>query len=242
MQLAKNILQTTRKVKLSFICSFSLLCCLLAIIQCNAETLQGSVQEDDAITRLARPSTLKGNANQKNSLRIERANSNAPLSGLIDTSKFNRPLSGSLKSSSASLGLIRPDAFKNLSADKFDLGADRGSRELTVAWERWYHQLSAAIYARWSQVADVPGHAVVRITVTKNRVLNANLVRSSGNSEFDRGLLQAILTLSGNPGLNFPSQSQRKVVSLESDYIAGTNIDPGYSWIRNDVEKINESY
>jgi hypothetical protein len=206
----------------------------------DSEILKGSVQEEDAITRLARPSNNNGKA-QSGSLRIDRPTS-APLTGLVDTDKFSNPLSGNLKSDSADLGLVQPDKFQNLSANKFDVGADRGSRELMIGWERWYKQLSGAIYGRWSQVADIPGHAIVRITVTNERELTAILVKSSGSSAFDSGLVNAILTLNGNPGLTFPVGSQRKSVSLESDYIAGTNIEPGYNWIRNDYEKVQESY
>ncbi len=207
----------------------------------DGEVLKGGVQENDSITRLTRPNTNQG-SNQSDSLRLGRptAGVTGPLSGMVDASQFSKPLNG--KAESAGMGLVRPDEFKNLSAQKFDLGADRGSKELLIGWERWYKQLSAAIYNRWSQVASVSGHAVVRLTVTRDRILNAVMVQSSGNSEFDSGLIQAILSLNGNPGLSFPSGSQRQAVVLESDYIAGSNIDPGYSWIRNDVEKVNESY
>ena len=207
---------------------------------CQSEVLKGSVQEDDAITRLSRPSNDNGTA-QSGSLRLSRPISE-PLNGLVNTDKFAAPLSGDLKSDTANLGLVQPNNFQDLSANKFDLGTDRGSRELMIGWERWYKQLSGAIYSRWSQVADISGHAIVRITVTNDRELNAILVQSSGNSAFDRGLINAILSLNGNPGLTFPAQSERKSVSLESDYIAGTNIEPGYNWIRNDYEKVQESY
>ncbi len=225
--------------KSQLVFAMCLLLCCSQIGQAKDEVLQGSVQENDALTRLSRPSNTNGTG-QTNSLRIERASSNngSPLNGLVDTNQFN----GNLRSDSGSLGLIQPNEFKNLSAEKFDLGADRGSKELMIAWERWYKQLSGAVYSRWSQVADISGHAVVRITVTNNRVLTAKMVQSSGSAEFDRGLLSAIMSLDGNPGLTFPAQSERKMVSLESDYIAGTNIEPGYSWIKNDYEKINESY
>lgn len=212
----------------------------------DGEVLKGSVQEDDdANTRLPRPLNKDGNP-QSDSLRLSRPTS-APLTGLIDTNKFSNPLSGNvnsgnLDSQTASLGLVQPDKFQDLSANKFDLGADRGSRELMIGWERWYKQLSGAIYGRWSRVADISGHAIVRVTVTNERVLNAILVKSSGSSAFDSGLVDAILSLNGNPGLTFPTGSQRKSVSLESDYIAGTNIEPGYNWIRNDYEKVQESY
>lgn len=219
-----------------------LICLLTSQIPAIAEKdmLKGSVQKEDALMRIERPSNNQG-ASQSNSLRLSRP-STSPLTGLVDTSKFSNPSSDNLRSDAAHLGLVQPNNFQSLSANKFDLGADRGSRELLIAWERWYKQLSGAIYTRWSQVADVPGHAVVRITVTKDRELRASMVRSSGDRDFDHGLMDAIMSLDKNPGLTFPGQSQRKLVSLESDYIAGTNIEPGYNWVRNDVERVQESY
>ena len=222
------------------------LCSIFCFFALNAsattEVLQGSVEENDAATRLVRPSNNNGSA-QSGSLRLSRpisdASQDSPLNGLVDTNKFS---GDNLHSDAASMGLVQPNKFQDLSANKFDLGTDRGSRELMIGWERWYKQLSAAIYGRWSQVADIPGHAIVRITVTNERELNAILVKSSGNRAFDSGLINAIMTLNGNQGLTFPAQSERKNVSLESDYIAGTNIEPGYNWIRNDYEKVQESY
>ncbi len=211
----------------------------------QSEILKGSVQEEDTITRLPRPANINGNP-QSGSLRLSRP-TDAPLTGLVNTNNFSNPVSGNvssanLKSDAGSLGLVQPDKFQDLSANKFDLGTDRGSRELMIGWERWYKQLSGAIYARWSQVANIPGHAIVRITVTNQRELTPILVRSSGSSAFDNGLINAILSLNRNPGLTFPVGSQRKDVSLESDYIAGTDIEPGYNWIKNDYEKVQESY
>jgi len=68
------------------------------------------------------------------------------------------------------------------------------------------------------------------------------MVRSSGNPEFDRTLLQAIFSLNGNPGLTFPSQSERQQVTLDSEYVAGRNVNPGFSWVKNDYEKVQQSY
>lgn len=209
--------------------------------QCQSEVLQGNVEEDSTLTRLGRPNFNSGNG-QADSLKINRPADNS-LNGLVNTSQFSGAAnSANLNGQTSSLGLVQPDKFQNLSADKFDLGADRGSRELLIGWEKWYKQLSGAIYSRWSQVANIPGHAVVRLIVTNQRQLTAILVRSSGSRAFDQDLLSAIRSLDGNPGLTFPAQSQRTEVSLESDYIAGTDIQPGYNWIRNDYEKVDESY
>ncbi|MFX7667041.1 hypothetical protein ABTJ82_19405, partial [Acinetobacter baumannii] len=73
-----------------------------------------------------------------------------PLSGLVDTSGFNAPtLNGSANDNGGRLGLVQPAQFDSTPNSKFELGADRGDRALVLAWERWHHQLSQAIYDRW---------------------------------------------------------------------------------------------
>jgi hypothetical protein len=54
--------------------------------------------------------------------------------------------------------------------------------------------------------------------------------------------MSAISSLNGNPGLTFPAKSQRNSVSFEADYVAGANVQPGYSWVKNDYEKVRENY
>lgn len=212
-----------------------------------SKVLQGSVQEQEEWLRLNRPdNSQSGGVRDSAPLRLGRPMA-APdfrgnnLKGLVDTGSFS-PLMGRANRDDAKLGLLKPADFGTIPNSKFDLGADRGSKELTLAWEAWHHQLSAAVYKRWSDMATVPGEATLRITVTKDRQIMPTLVRSSGNPEFDEGLLAAVHSLNGNPGLTFPATSQRQRVSLEADYVAATDIQPGYSWVKNDYEHIHQSY
>jgi hypothetical protein len=216
-------------------------------IVAEAKVLQGSASEDDEILRLGRPNnTQSGGVTSSAPLRLGRPMP-APdfrgkaITGLVDTSSFS-PLAGRATRDDAKLGLLKPSEFGNIPNSKFDLGAERGSKELTLAWEAWHKQLSAAVYKTWSDIASVPGEATLRITVTKNRQITPMIVRSSGNFEFDQGLLAAVSSLNGNPGLTFPSQSQRQLVSLEADYVAATNIQPGYNWVKNDYEHVEQKY
>jgi outer membrane biosynthesis protein TonB len=124
----------------------------------------------------------------------------------------------------------------------FDIGAERGSKEMTLAWERWHKQLSQAIYTRWQNMAQDPGRATVRISVTKDRTIRAQILRSTGGPMFDQVVLMAIESINGNPGLTFPAKSQRQHVSFEADYIAASNVTPGFSWVKNDYEKVREDY
>ncbi len=163
---------------------------------------------------------------------------NSGLRGLVDTTAFSAPLKGSANQNDPRLGLLKPAQFGNIPNSKFDLGADRNSRELTLAWEAWHHQVSAEVYRRWSEVACVPGSATLRLTVTRNRTITPVLIRPSGNPMFDRQLIETIMSLSGNPGLTFPSKSERTSVTFEADYVAATDIQPGYSWVKNDYEHV----
>ncbi|HEY9733370.1 MAG TPA: TonB C-terminal domain-containing protein [Drouetiella sp.] len=229
----------------------ALVCAASAVVPACADYLQGNVQKEDDGTRLTRPANLNGMTQQGTfqppTFRIGRPQP-APdfgggrqLTGLVDTGGFSAPLSGSATDSGGRLGVLQPAQFDN-SNKKFDLGAERGDKQLVLAWERWHHQLSQAIYERWSEVANRPGSATLKIIVTRNRELTPIMVHSSGNAAFDRDLIAAVMSLNGNPGLTFPSKSQRQEVAFEADYVASTNVKPGFSWVKNDYEKVHESY
>ena len=211
----------------------------------TATTLEGGVQKEDESTRLVRPPSLTGNAD--NSMRLERPMPapdfrGRPLTGMADTHSFGNPLQAHATSDDAKLGLLKPADFGTIPNSKFDLGSERGSKELTLAWEAWHKQLSHAIYVRWGQMASTPGQATLKIVVTKDRHIMPIMVHPSRNPEFDNGLLEAVRSLDGNPGLTFPTQSQRSQVSLEADYIAATDIQPGFSWVKNDYEHVSQGY
>lgn len=216
-------------------------------VPAECELLHGSASKDDEILRLGRPdNSQSGGVSNTAPLRLVRPMP-APdfrgktITGLVDTSAF-KPLIGSAVRSDGKLGLLQPAQFGSIPNSKFDLGAERGSKELTLAWEAWHKQLSAAIYQTWSNIASVPGEATLSITVTRDHQITPRMVRSSGNYEFDRGLLAAVNALNGNPGLTFPGQSERQSVSFEADYVAATDIKPGYNWVKNDYERIQHSY
>lgn len=213
-----------------------------------ADVLRGRVEADDELLRINRPLNGSGRGmlpGQTQSTRIARplpAFSGQNGRGLVDATAFNSPLSGRVQQSGFGLGAVKADDFASPPARKFDLGADRGSRELLLAWERWHKQLSEAIYRRWSERAELPGRAVVRVTVTSNRQIRADIISSTGGPYFESSLLNAIDGLNGNPGLTFPAKSHRPQVSFEADYIAASNVRPGYNWIKNDFERVKEEY
>ena len=221
---------------------------ILTTIAARAETLQGRVSVEDELLRIRRPTTAPATApanGPDQATRIARpARASSPLGGraMVDTSSFAPPLAGRAQNDDFKLDVVKADQFKAPPPKNFDLGAERGSKELLLAWERWHKQLSAAIYKRWSERARTPGDATVRVTVTRDRTIRADIVRCSGGGEFQDGLLEAVEGLNGNPGLTFPSKSERKVVTFEGDYIASPDVRPGYSWVKNDYERVREEW
>jgi len=245
----KSALIQSPTVSSKFAVGFLLACCSLFNLSVEADVLQGEVQKEDDGTRLARPGGVVGGTIPNNFVSPFRLGRPTPafgsgrtLNGLVDTSGFSAPLRGAVTDSAGRLGLVQPAQFDDMPNSRFDLGAERGDHELVLAWERWHHQLSQAIYERWSEVANRPGSATLRIIVYNNRQLVPVMVRSSGNEAFDRDLMASVMSLNRNPGLTFPARSQRTQVTFEADYVASTHIRPGFSWVKNDYEKVRESY
>src|ERR1700730_4294776 len=108
------------------------------VLPASAGTLQSGIEKDDSIMRLSRPDTTPGGSFSSNApLRIERPMAAPPMAppirGLVDTGAFNT-LKGTANQDDPKLGLLRPAEFGSIPNSKFDLGADRNSRELTLAW------------------------------------------------------------------------------------------------------------
>jgi hypothetical protein len=225
--------------------SVALLALVLLAVPARAELLQGNISKTGMYTRLSRPADANASATDSGPPlappRLIRPTENYRASaGLVDTAAFKPALSGNARQDDSRLGIVQKDDFKLPRG--FDLGAERNSKELTLAWEKWHKQFSQAIYERWSSVADEPGRATVRVSVDRNRNIQIAFLNPSGSSRFDNKLKSVIESLNGNPGLTFPSKSQRPSVSFEADYIAAHNVTPGYSWVKNDYEKVRENY
>lgn len=228
----------------------ALFCTGLLIVPAHAQTqklLEGNITKSGTIHRLARP--VKSARISRNSMppkappiRISRkpAKNLVASRGSFDVSTFKNGFKLEADHNSARLGIAKSSDF--LSRNKFDLGTERNSRELLVAWEKWHKQLSKAIYDTWSARADEPGRTTLKVIVNKDRSLRVVQVDSNASRRFNRVLRSAIMSLEGNPGLSFPSKSQRQFVSFEADYVAARNVTPGYSWVKGDFEKVQEHY
>jgi hypothetical protein len=216
---------------LNLIITGSLFC---SALPASAQVLQGGVNLDTSMARLNRP-PLDGNAAASMGMpppappvRNLAGYANQGGGGLVGTGQFDNSPNNSLVSG----------ADKNA----FEIGADRGSKELSVAWDAWHHQLSKEIYARWQELAYDRGRATMRVTVTKDHHIFGQIISSSRNPRFDGTLVEVIRSLDGNPGLSFPGGSMRESVSFIADYIADTNVQGGYSWEKNDTERVKQYY
>ena len=196
--------------------------------------LKGGVRLENGTTRLTRPG---GDA--------------APALSTADAIPVAPPRKSTIAGGVSGSGLIDRTAFTALPAgplsaaaqgqnNRFDIGAERSSKQMTLAWEAWHKQLSSEIYARWQEVALIRGRATMRVTVTRDHHVIAQLTSPSGNRRFDSTLLDVVNSLDNNPGLSFPAGSQRPQVSFEADYIADTNVKGGYSWTKNDYETVQQ--
>lgn len=216
----------------------------------HAQVLEGNISKTGTIMRLSRPSgnsklnTLSKMPPVAPPIRLSRSRTPAgnltAMKGGFDVSTFKNSFAASARKDGLRSGVAKVDDF--VSKNKFDLGADRNSRELTLAWERWHKQFSKAIYDTWSAMADEPGKSTLKVIVNRNKQISIVIVDSDASPRFNRQLRKAILSLNGNPGLSFPTKSKRQSVSFEADYIAARNVVPGYSWVKDDYETIRENF
>lgn len=221
----------------SFLLSMSLMmlaCSFGNLIQpAFSEALKGRIETEDYRLRHARPAEPT---------RIQRGmQGQADTSSPVDTSAFADPLQGRADTANLKGGAVQSEDFARLPKG-FDIGADKGSKELVLAWEKWHKQLAGAIYQIWNGRANAPGRAVLRVTVYRNRTIIPEIITCSPNPDFRRSIMSVFADINGNPGLTFPAKSERDKVSFEAEYIAGSNVDPGYSWLKGDVEKIRKDY
>jgi len=199
-----------------------------------AQTLEGRIETEDF--RIHKQQNRIGRAPEQS---MQPSLDRAPV---VDGNAFaSAPLAGKVDDGQLKSSAVQSDDFARLPKG-FDIGADKGSRELVLAWEKWHKQLAAAIYNVWNQRANSPGRAVMKITVWRNREIRAEFMNCTGDSAFRRSITTVFDDINGNPGLTFPAKSERQQVSFEAEYIAGTNVNPGYSWLKGDYEKINKEY
>ncbi|MBX9686336.1 MAG: hypothetical protein K2X27_06510 [Candidatus Obscuribacterales bacterium] len=166
----------------------------------------------------------------QNSLNQERLRAD-----LLDPNFYERPISGR-----SNIPSIRPLPRLNNWALPPMPPAQAAYAEQNILWDNWYKQISNALYANWKGRDAQPGEAVLRITVRRQRRINAELLRCNNHNEsFKKSLLTAVAALNNTSVLDFPGASQKQIVSFESQFSAGTDTKPGaYSERQGELEKV----
>lgn len=203
--------------------------CALLLIQSSlplplrAEVLQGGVEEESY--RLAHPEGKKDKGTGANAdpLRLARAAADED-----DDADLAKPQAAPLQ------GIL--DDFE---PNAFDLGAERDSREMVLAWERWHHQFSAVLWQRWYAVNRYRGRVQIKITVTRDLHITVECLKRRGCLEFENTILGVVNSMDRNPGLTFPTNSQRQSVTFITNLTAG-NVPASYTWDKSDFETVRK--
>jgi hypothetical protein len=193
-----------------------------SILPAPAQTLHGGVEEENY--RLAPPSGRNKDI-KANPLRLAR---NVPPDAEEDESDLAKPQTETLK------GII--DEFQ---PNSFELGAERESKEMLLAWERWHHQFSAVLWQRWYASNRYKGRAQIKVSVTRDLHISVECLKRRGCLEFENTIIRAVNSLDLNPGLTFPAKSERQSVTFLTNIHAG-NVPASYTWSKSDFETVRK--
>ncbi len=110
----------------------------------------------------------------------------------------------------------------------------------SILWDAWYQKVSNAMYRNWAARGRQLGIATLRITVRRNKTIEAQILRVSTQApDFKKNLLDAVASLNGNSVLDFPPNSQRQIVSFNCQFNASTNTANGaFSERSGEVERV----
>jgi len=138
-------------------------------------------------------------------------------------------------------GSLMPDGSRNAIAWSI-AGAQTLPRieEQQIVWDAWYQNISKALYAHWKNPGEHPGKATLRITVQRQRKIQAQMIGSTNQlPSFRASLLAAVQSLAGNSVLDFPQQSAKTTVSFDSVFSAGLDtVNGAFSDRHNETEPI----
>ncbi|MBY0356873.1 MAG: hypothetical protein K2W82_02645 [Candidatus Obscuribacterales bacterium] len=193
-----------------------------------APAIKGRVETGDVFVKLARP-TAKA----------------VPQEATPDKSGATKPV---IDVSDFMFGNAEEFAQKTVDAEK---KSEKDESELVIAWENWHRRVSAIIYRRWKVYGSVSGEAKVRLTVSREGVINVKFLSFLEQAEdeyeetvgeqaaFESKVLAALASLNHNPALEFPAQSKRQEVVLNTRFTSHSGVGPsGYSWKRGDYERV----
>ena len=117
-------------------------------------------------------------------------------------------------------------------------------QEQLLLWDRWYAHVNELVCRALTETmrkeGNPAGSDLVHITVWPDHRLQVSLVQA-GNAGFDRAVLAAYASLSGDGGLEFPRGTQRGVVDYETAHrqeVAAPTALFDSSTIHGDLERI----
>lgn len=188
-----------------------------------AQMLQGGVEEENYRLTPASAMNAATDNSKANPLRLARAVHDDDE----EDKELAKPQTEALKGS-----------VDDLQPNSFDLGPERESEEMVLAWERWHHQFSAELWKRWYATNRYKGRAQIQVTVTRDLHITVECLKRRGCLEFENTILRAVNSLDLNPGLTFPAKSQRQSVTFITNILSGNDVPASYSWSKHDYETV----
>ena len=122
------------------------------------------------------------------------------------------------------------------------------SPELQIAWNEWHRRVAAAVYERYSTLANAafyrspPMAAAAAYVVTRDgRIANSHLTQKNGNPIYNAIILTAINSLTGNMAvLQFPQGSRRMTVDKSATFTQNYGPQQGFKYQMGDQETIRQ--
>ncbi len=190
----------------------------------RADVLKGTIQQNNANVRLARPNPVRQITNDF-SLKQEIPRKAPSVGDVLDTRNFS--------------------AFTRAIQGTTD-GANKG---LVIAWEQWHKAICQNIYQQWKNENPVPGSAAVLIKVSRFGNVSFSVQNLFVNGYGQQGELnrQAFMEAVNRSVdridrrlLRFPAGSQRNEVVLTATFAHSDQeyAPDGFDWKRNDFEQI----
>ncbi len=148
-----------------------------------------------------------------------------------------------------------PQQMHNLNANtggpppqQFNPNDPDSSPELQIAWNEWHRRVAAAVYDRYSTMANAafyhspPMAAAAAYIVTRDgHIANSHLTQKNGNPIYNAIVLTAINSLNGNMAvLAFPQGSRRMSVDKSATFTQNYGPQQGFKYQMGDQETIRQ--
>lgn len=216
----------------------------------DADPLQGSVEQTQ---KGVEQNLQQGLEDRLNALELQGAAKNTSLNGSAQNGALN-PMQGA-----------QSGAFNPMQAGVAGQGGplngaaanDPDGAELQIDWDRWRNALTQAIQAGTINLINIHNDINFVFDPRKNmmvsrypqglaamytcdvlpnqQIVNARILQSSGNQNYDRAVFQAIMNLQGNNMLRYPRGSKRQIVTQQATVF--TSADSRFQKFQfNDVE------